>query len=224
VGTKPSSRAARLPTNDDGVVIGPSVVDGRKTCTKCSETKPIEQFYTYAGVVPGSRYLYPSCKACHRAGVAARPKDQAKKREYNFNYAEKNREAILAKKRSTYKADPVAHHEWRRKRWEHVKAVSRERARRIRVSVLSHYCGGDEPHCACCGEKHLEFLALDHVNNDGAEHRRSMKRKGTSSSLYDWVRANGYPPTFQVLCHNCNCAKGFYGSCPHEQERKRTAA
>lgn len=20
----------------------------------------------------------------------------------------------------------------------------------------------------------------------------------------------------KLLCHNCNCAKGFYGKCPHE--------
>jgi hypothetical protein len=23
-----------------------------------------------------------------------------------------------------------------------------------------------------------------------------------------------------VLCFNCNCAKGFYGSCPHDAERE----
>lgn len=31
-----------------------------------------------------------------------------------------------------------------------------------------------------------------------------------------WLRRNNYPNGFQVLCHNCNMAKGFYGKCPHQ--------
>ena len=31
---------------------------------------------------------------------------------------------------------------------------------------------------------------------------------------YPWEK---YPPGYQVLCHNCNLAKGFYGSCPHQK-------
>ncbi len=27
----------------------------------------------------------------------------------------------------------------------------------------------------------------------------------------------GYPTGFRVLCHNCNCALAYYGSCPHER-------
>jgi hypothetical protein len=26
---------------------------------------------------------------------------------------------------------------------------------------------------------------------------------------------NEFPDGFQVLCHNCNLAKGYYGECPH---------
>lgn len=33
--------------------------------------------------------------------------------------------------------------------------------------------------------------------------------------LYAWLHANKYPDGFQVLCHNCNMAKGFYSRCPH---------
>ena len=30
----------------------------------------------------------------------------------------------------------------------------------------------------------------------------------------------GYPKDgYQLLCHNCNCAKGWYGACPHTEER-----
>lgn len=41
---------------------------------------------------------------------------------------------------------------------------------RIKQKVFDHY--GER--CACCGETERLFLTLDHVNNDGAEHRRSI--------------------------------------------------
>lgn len=73
--------------------------------------------------------------------------------------------------------------------------------------------------CACCGETHPKFLAIDHINGDGNVHRRSMtksKRIG-SKTTYRWLRDNGYPPGFQVLCHNCNVAKHLNGNvCPHQ--------
>jgi hypothetical protein len=28
---------------------------------------------------------------------------------------------------------------------------------------------------------------------------------------------NGFPSGFRTLCHNCNMAKGLYGTCPHER-------
>jgi hypothetical protein len=31
-----------------------------------------------------------------------------------------------------------------------------------------------------------------------------------------WLRKNGFPKGFRVLCHNCNFAHGHYGYCPHK--------
>lgn len=69
--------------------------------------------------------------------------------------------------------------------------------------------------CACCGETTPEFLGVDHVNNDGEAHRRELK--GYGRSIYRWLAIEGYPQDgrFQLLCHNCNVAKGCYGGCPH---------
>ena len=69
--------------------------------------------------------------------------------------------------------------------------------------------------CKCCGEDTLEFLAIDHINNDGAECKRNGEPRG-GVGFYTFLRKNKYPKGFQVLCHNCNMAKGFYGICPHE--------
>lgn len=89
--------------------------------------------------------------------------------------------------------------------------TKREYDRRVRYEALVHY-SGDPPKCQCCGESHLEFLAFDHINGGGSKHIRSMKR----ARLSIWLKSHGFPKGFQVLCHNCNMAKGIYGKCPHE--------
>lgn len=84
--------------------------------------------------------------------------------------------------------------------------------RQLYDEVLSHY--GDC--CACCREPNKAFLTLDHINNDGAKHRRKLKMKG-GYSFYRWVKRNAFPSMFQVLCWNCQNGKRIYGSCPHQQ-------
>lgn len=83
----------------------------------------------------------------------------------------------------------------------------RERAKR--EHILQHYGG----QCCCCGEARYEFLAIDHLEGGGNQHRKQIGNK-----IYRWLRRNNLPEGFQVLCHNCNMAKGFYGQCPHVTE------
>lgn len=67
--------------------------------------------------------------------------------------------------------------------------------------------------CACCGEAMPQFLSIDHINNDGAEHRRHEDRR----HFYRRLRQKGFPPGFQVLCMNCNFGKARNGGvCPHK--------
>ncbi len=88
--------------------------------------------------------------------------------------------------------------------------------RKLKIKVLAHYSGSEIPFCACCREDHLEFLTIDHIHGDGAEHRKTMANRGRNT-MYRWLIQNGYPDGFRVLCYNCNCAMGFYGYCPHEK-------
>ena|SRR3990167_3855840 len=80
----------------------------------------------------------------------------------------------------------------------------------IRKSIIKYY--GNK--CACCGETEPLFLNIDHVNNDGAKHR---KQYGSTYGVYLWIRRNNYPNNFQILCWNCNQAKGLCGICPHKK-------
>ena len=92
-------------------------------------------------------------------------------------------------------------------------APYREKAR---LDCLTHYSGG-EPKCACCDERGILFLAIDHLNGGGGRERKENKTR----NQYVRLRQKGYPPGLQVLCHNCNCSLGKYGYCPHRPEEKR---
>jgi hypothetical protein len=85
--------------------------------------------------------------------------------------------------------------------------------REYRLTVLHHYSDG-RMCCACCGEDALEFLAIDHIHGDGASQREIT---GEGGNFYRWVIRHDFPPGLQVLCHNCNIAKSFYGWCPHRR-------
>lgn len=90
-------------------------------------------------------------------------------------------------------------------------------AANTRLEVVTHYGGK----CACpgCLESRIEFLALDHINGGGNKHRRDEK----IGRMDMWLKRNGFPSGFRVLCHNCNMARGFYGYCPHEKENEHAA-
>ena len=83
-----------------------------------------------------------------------------------------------------------------------------------RRNVISYYSNGENA-CKCCGLDVYEFLCVDHINNDGAEHRKQI---GGSSELIKWIIKNNYPSGFQILCQNCNVGKSRNnGVCPHEK-------
>lgn len=80
---------------------------------------------------------------------------------------------------------------------------------KLKTEVFNYYGAK----CACCGETEPVFLTIDHVNDDGAEHRREIGR----GYLYRWLRQNGYPEGFQTLCWNCQWGKrAGNGVCPHQ--------
>jgi hypothetical protein len=85
-----------------------------------------------------------------------------------------------------------------------------------RLIVLKHY-SNNTLSCACCGESHYEFLCIDHINGGGNKHRKTLSKQG--NNLGRWLLKNNFPEGFQVLCHNCNMAKGFHGACPHTLEQ-----
>jgi len=131
------------------------------------------------------------------------------RKQYRKDYHTRNR----AKYRAYCK-------QWRQKNPSRAKNMGLSYRRDLKLDVLTHYSGGP-PKCACpgCeGNNFLEFLCLDHEYGGGNIHRKELNRSGTR--FYTWIRKNGYPPGFRVLCHNCNQAIGSFGCCPHMATKK----
>ena len=80
----------------------------------------------------------------------------------------------------------------------------KQERRQLRLFVITNYGGK----CTCCGETHWTFLEFDHINNDGKKHR--------SINILQHIITNKFPKDIQLLCSNCNKAKGLYGWCPHQ--------
>lgn len=117
-----------------------------------------------------------------------------------------------------YSNDPIKKKEYSRLRRslfpDRCREVVRKTNFKKRLSVLKHYSGGDIK-CNCCEEKEFKFMCIDHINGGGNKHKREIGHGG--SRLCDWIKKNNFPDGFQILCHNCNMAKGFYGECPHKE-------
>ncbi len=95
----------------------------------------------------------------------------------------------------------------------------------LRVEILSNLSkrmsNSDKPMCACCGlNDHIDFLELDHIQ--GRELMNSIKEltdigypaKKSGAVLWNWLKKHNYlehldTDYFQVLCKNCNQAKGM---------------
>jgi hypothetical protein len=83
---------------------------------------------------------------------------------------------------------------------EYHRVKSAEYRERVRAKIFDHYGWT----CACCGS--TDRITLDHINEDGREHRQRLGT-GVSTTVYEDVIRQGLPDTFQTLCHPCNFQK-----------------
>ena len=68
-----------------------------------------------------------------------------------------------------------------------------------RFDAILHYSNGNMK-CDLCPENDIDILCIDHVNHNGAEHRKEMY----NTRICDWLRRHNYPDGFRILCFNCN--------------------
>lgn len=140
---------------------------------------------------------------------------RAKRRKYPQRITEKRRDWLRKHSEELKEYHRDYDRQWRPTHRENQMIARKKSATKLRFTVLQHY----GLQCACCGESHYEFLAIDHINGNGRQHRKSIDKGLSSGQFYRWLIKNNFPKEFQTLCHNCNLAKGFYGQCPHQRER-----
>ncbi|MFH1859805.1 MAG: hypothetical protein ABH870_02135 [bacterium] len=121
----------------------------------------------------------------------------------------------LDKQRRWRARNPNYQNEWVKKNHDKWRSYIRDKRKQLRIEVLSFYSNGTME-CACCGEKQIEFLCIDHINGGGREEKRGEKRK--QRGIYEYLKAQKFPLGYRVLCHNCNMSLGFYGYCPHQKQ------
>ena len=151
-------------------------------------------------------------------------------REASARYRERNRERFNQRMRDWREANRSKDREHKRKHRnrkiangtpEEVAALraaesakTKRNQNRCRDEVYGAYGGY---RCNCCNETERMFLSIDHIDNDGAEERKSGKYSGGGSAFYNWLRKNNFPPGYQVLCMNCQVGKHKNGGvCPHQ--------
>ena len=81
----------------------------------------------------------------------------------------------------------------------------------LRLEICSVYSkrhsNSDVPCCRCCGENtDIRFLAVDHI--DGRKNLPKEQKNLDGDHLISWLKQNNCPEGYQILCHNCNSAKG----------------
>ena len=165
-----------------------------KKCSDCKKRFPESKFYR------GQH----RCKLCSNIRTYEwRLKNPEKVREISRKSGRKRKEYRNAYSKKYYLANS-----------DDLKARQIARYRKIKDLAYKAY-GGYK--CACCGEIEKSFLSLDHMNNDGYEHRKTVQAPG----LTLWLRKNNYPIGFQVLCMNCQFGrKHNAGVCPHKKVRE----
>lgn len=150
-----------------------------KKCPKCEQTLSADYFYQQ------KNGLSAYCKNCRRE---YKKEQRANKTGYYATELQKNKESRVVRR----KENPEKYRE-----------LDKNVRNKLRLKVLTEYCEGT-PSCTKCGFTDIRALSLDHINGDGAEHRRSGI---FGHKLYNWAVRNNYPDKLQVLCMNCQFIK-----------------
>lgn len=147
-------------------------------------------------------------------------------KKYQKQYNKINRSELLRKQNKRYTDLPLEeklvrleknrnrYYKNREQQLELKRKNHKETYPKLRLTILQFY-GNGKLECVCCGENNTRFLTIDHVNNDGHEHRMKVK----AGNLLRWIQTNRFPKGFQTLCFNCNSGRALNdGICPHKTE------
>jgi ribosomal protein L37AE/L43A len=173
------------------------------TCSKCGKTKTIDDFPPKA-----VDYWCSACRSEYAIGLYHKQRAKLSAAELlalKDQVNERQRQRRIKRLASMSKRQLAAYR-------DQVNRDNQKRRDEVRDIVYRAY-GGYK--CSCCGETEPTFLSIDHINNDGAKHKREHRLR-TGEQMYRWLARNKFPKGFQVLCMNCQWGKrNNNGVCPH---------
>lgn len=167
-----------------------------KKCYLCKEELPLESFGRNCSKPDGCATECKKCKSKQDKEYRERNKDKVKAHKHEY-YLE-NRDDIIEKVCLYAKENRIAHNLRGKKAKE-----------KCKLGVFSAYCD-DVVKCKNCTEDDIGILTIDHIDGNGADHRREIQGKnngGGGSNFYRWLKKNNYPTGFQVLCFSCQFRK-----------------
>ena len=142
-----------------------------------------------------------------------------KAKEKIRNQQPKRKKANLVRQRKAYQENPEIRAEFKKNR-------DTNRLKLLQMYSKRH-SNSNIPCCRCCGENfHVDFLEIDHISgikqmdSEPEFVKLGYKSKMTTTALVKWLLKNNSPEGFQILCKNCNQAKGMKknnNQCPHEK-------
>ncbi len=170
-----------------------------KQCTKCKQTKPLGGFFKNKRNKLNGKNQGRMCKC-----------KECSQKAYRIIYEQKKKNGICiccgkaVDTNLTYCS-----------RCKKARNLSRKQGdRRLKKEIIERYGG----QCACCKEKEIAFLTIDHIQGNGNKHRTEIKKCG-GTNFYHWLKKNDWPEGFQILCFNCNCGRQVNnGVCPHKEK------
>lgn len=140
--------------------------------------------------------------------------------EYQKDWKRKNKDSLNEKRRKYYSENKEYHRKYRlehadkvreyaRKAYQKSKDKKRESQRVLRKKYKDTFLEMYGGKCTCCGETIYEFLTI--------EHKKGQEKVGRRTGMVAYRDAikEFRPDLYEVLCWNCNCAKGHLGYCPH---------
>jgi hypothetical protein len=93
---------------------------------------------------------------------------------------------------------------WRNSNRDKISEYNKKRRLEAKHIILNKYGKS----CVHCGFDDIRALQIDHIEDNGAEERKSLGgQKVSGANFYLYLIKQGLPEGYQTLCANCNNIK-----------------
>lgn len=154
----------------------------------------------------------PKCRKCGHTLRVGRNWSSGRRKHYdktcNRCHATQARKFAARNPTSGQKASA----RWRSTNRATLELRRKTKALLTRIEVFKHYSNQTQPQCANPFNQHaipytdMRALTIDHIHGGGTKHRFETGIGG-GHHFYRWLKQQGFPVGYQILCMNCQFIK-----------------